>query len=966
PLAAVLFVFLCLLPLTAAAITGTGRIGARRVAVFLARVAAWAAPLSLWWIVPYLYAIRTAAVTGTIQANTDVFAWSWTHVHNSFDRVLMLVAKWSWPDGRFGWSASAMGARTILWVAFVLPIGAVAAPLVCRPKHRRGALWLVTAMLGVAFVAKGLNGPLRGVNAFAYTHIPGMFLLREPMSKVGGLVVVAELAAWVLAIDGLVARTRALQRRGSSMVAFAGAAAVLLCAAPLAFAWPMLSGTVVQDRERVAVPAAWHQVARIVADAPRAGKVMVLPLDDFYQVPTTWGYYGSDVVPTQLFTRPTIARHPQAYIGDPPGFEELRDAVETSLTTGDRATTVGALRALGVSYIVVRKDIDFHSDIRSVDMVHPRVLTRGLARLGGVRQIATTSVADVYEVQDDHPPVQVLSGTIAAPNAEGSALASVVGSAPDDAAVVTSDANPGALQQGAAWRIDVNSGRTIVPPEAGDYEYERRSTTARVVALAREPRGLVLHEPTSIIVAGREIANRPDFVVPDSTGVLGVDVDGTLFDLQLSSAYARVAAGSQITTYDADGLAHLGQWGRLADCNRVADVPIGNALRLDLVAMPGGAQAIRLRADRHSACVAARVSDVLPGDVLHVGLEQRAVSGNPPRTCLWQPGVRACAPLSWTAVRDGDWYHLSAIYRVPAHAGPLSMFLYADGATARSEAWYRDVAVERLIGNRLSQVPPSGRPHGRIHLDAGPVSVATRFRAPLPIFGTRTGVSDCARHDDRSLAQLGIAAASPLARDPQAVHLSARGHSACVSMPVFGLQAAFNYELAFYANVAQGARPRICLWEDAQQRCARFDLVSQPDGPSGEFVYRGHIDPRRAAIRLFLYADAQGNGTTIDYRDLRMRALTDDAVVLRPAGTDAAAAPTMTWQRISSAEYRVQVRGAHGPFVLALSDAFSGAWHVGGLAHGSSIQHVELDGYRNGWTIDARGDLDLTVAYAPA
>ena len=37
---------------------------------------------------------------------------------------------------------------------------------------------------------------------------------------------------------------------------------------------------------KVAAPHAGHAVMQ--------GKALVLPLDDFYQVPTTWGYYGVD------------------------------------------------------------------------------------------------------------------------------------------------------------------------------------------------------------------------------------------------------------------------------------------------------------------------------------------------------------------------------------------------------------------------------------------------------------------------------------------------------------------------------------------------------------------------------------------------------------------------------------------------------------------------------------------------
>ena len=64
-----------------------------------------------------------------------------------------------------------------------------------------------------AFVGKGLNPPLRGVNVWMYDHVPGMFLLREPMGKVGALLAPAIVLGWVLTIEGLESRWRLERER---------------------------------------------------------------------------------------------------------------------------------------------------------------------------------------------------------------------------------------------------------------------------------------------------------------------------------------------------------------------------------------------------------------------------------------------------------------------------------------------------------------------------------------------------------------------------------------------------------------------------------------------------------------------------------------------------------------------------------------------------------------------------------
>src|SRR4029078_12679929 len=133
-------------------------------------------------------------------------------------------------------------------------------------------------------------------------------------------------------------------------------------------------------------------------EAPRPGKALVLPLDDFYQVPTTWGYYGTDTVPTQTSTRPTIARNPQSYIGEPGDFDALVQAVQIGVVGGDPSAVPGALGALGVSYIVGGRDSDYETRIRTVEMPTADVLNAGLASVAGVTKIGVTAVADVYEV----------------------------------------------------------------------------------------------------------------------------------------------------------------------------------------------------------------------------------------------------------------------------------------------------------------------------------------------------------------------------------------------------------------------------------------------------------------------------------------------------------------------------------------------------------------------------------------
>ena len=83
------------------------------------------------------------------------------------------------------------------------------------------------------------------------------------------------------------------------------------------------------------VPQEWWDIARAIDADPRPGKVLVLPLDDYYQMPTTWGFFGVDSIANLLIQHPVVQRQPDGYFGDGPGFNAAVQAVETALLSGD-------------------------------------------------------------------------------------------------------------------------------------------------------------------------------------------------------------------------------------------------------------------------------------------------------------------------------------------------------------------------------------------------------------------------------------------------------------------------------------------------------------------------------------------------------------------------------------------------------------------------------------------------------
>lgn len=383
--------------------------GSRRA---LSALALRAAPLvvlvNLWWLVPVVLTSLPGAEGVRFGAETDVSAWAWTHARSSVANVLTLNASWTWDFPEYVSYARSLGAP--LWTAlrFALPVLALAAPLVSVGRRKSVALTLVGSALVLVFVAKGLHPPARGANLWLYRHVPGLWLLREPMAKLGVLLVVLFACLVTLTVDGLT------RRRGGSpfrwtTVAVAAVAATLACSYPIFTPQAVQAASASLPGGNVRLPEAWRATARALNAAPGNGKVLVLPLADYYQMPTTWGYYGVDNVAQALLERPVVQRSALAYFELDPRLERLLSDTERAVSSG-APETASLLRMLGVSHVLARRDLD--TTVEGRTFADPTAIARGLERTPSLRPFLRNAVAEVFSV-DEPTTAQVLPAQFA-------------------------------------------------------------------------------------------------------------------------------------------------------------------------------------------------------------------------------------------------------------------------------------------------------------------------------------------------------------------------------------------------------------------------------------------------------------------------------------------------------------------------------------------------------------------------
>ncbi len=111
--------------------------------------------------------------------------------------------------------------------------------------------------------------------------------------------------------------------------AVGGVGAVALVLA-IVYPYPLATGSVIPDERplqpsaHVRVPDYWRAMAETIDADDRDGKVLVLPLDDYYQMPTTWGFFGVDSIANLLIRHPVVQPKPDGYFGDVAGLQGQR------------------------------------------------------------------------------------------------------------------------------------------------------------------------------------------------------------------------------------------------------------------------------------------------------------------------------------------------------------------------------------------------------------------------------------------------------------------------------------------------------------------------------------------------------------------------------------------------------------------------------------------------------------------
>ena len=610
--------------------------------------------VSSYWLIPSLFQITQSAAT---QALSGLSGWGFTESRSTLANGLWLNTTWGWSFSEYYPYAYLFRQVPLVLVRTLLPLLAFAGLALRSSEGEDGRMMGSTRLMGLlSLLVLGLILLSNGTRTPGFLlfdplyHLPYGWLLQEPgrfllIGALGyalliGLLIDRMRSRFRLRAaddsDGRILSTHGLPAKSTALVAIAVA---------LAAGFPLWTGAVIPGprngfpSSHVVVPKYWGRTASYLnsTKAP-PGAVLVLPADDFYQMPYTW-YYGNDGFIPNLLDRHVVVPSGQGYDST---SEELLNAVQiedSALISHNWLEASRVLEAIGTPIILVRGDINSSFPGRSI--VSPRALSNALAVDPYMHAVHTFGLLSLYKANRSHYRSPTNFATVASKTPG----LGVLDTLPPRTALITSK------------------------PQIGH----------EVVAS--------LPPLQNWKISNHDLLTR--FVLP------GADLL-TVRDAQPGSSVFRVGTllhhGKQRERVGTVSLAHVsamlpkgsfrhGGWSPVGNCNNVIPVTSKTLLGggVSRTGGPFGFPILTLHASVDAACESVRLG--WHGGHVFLRYWARSLSGNAPQICLWEVPVDRCAMISSssssTISRRSGWIRYSSIVTPSQGTHVLSLFVYA-------------------------------------------------------------------------------------------------------------------------------------------------------------------------------------------------------------------------------------------------------------------------------------------------
>jgi hypothetical protein len=375
----------------------------------MARAVLLFVPLNIWWMIPILnyYALSSTQLSPQI----NVVAWSWTQQRSSFLNLFWLNGEWGWRPEYFPYYD--VYTNPALVVLTFVPFLVAAVALLFRSEKSRFNAYIMFSALLLIFLAKGLHEPMSQLNMLFYKLIPGMTIFREPTSKF----TMALMPFLALLVGYSVNR---IADKGFCRIKHTNLARLVITVFFIVLfigaSYPLLTDPIesrtqqIPYSSRVRIPEYWYQATEWLNGQHDEYKVLVTPLDDYYQIPYTWGYFGTDQYLERLIQKPIVSTYytlPYAMNPDVTlTLQFLYDVVRSNRTVEFQAL----LNLLSIKYILQRNDVVCNFTNRNI--LSPSEMQEFLSHQPYIQLTQKFGQLDIYEYTQPKPYIYALEPAV--------------------------------------------------------------------------------------------------------------------------------------------------------------------------------------------------------------------------------------------------------------------------------------------------------------------------------------------------------------------------------------------------------------------------------------------------------------------------------------------------------------------------------------------------------------------------
>lgn len=929
--------------------------------------------LNAWWAYGALMTLGGGSVSQTFSGP---LAWSWVNKRASLLNLISMQGEWNWPKHVYYPWAAAYQHGGLPWLLFTPALLALVGVLWVRSERSRWIWtgWIVSSL----WLGQGTHAPFGWVNTWLYLNLPLFWLFRDPQIEMDVILLVSLMILAGLAIDELSKKCRKLGRSAR----LGGIVIVLLGVALMANGYALVSGKAFPrnvsaiNSLNVHVPSYWAQAAKFLNSSVRSrGRILVLPNDDFYEMPYRWGYYGTDNVAQSYFHAPVVLLNPSpsGYLGGPPNYQATLRQLYTAIKSHPAQHIAPMLTAMGIHWIVERGDINWQVPGRSI-LAAPYVMWY-LAHQPGIQKVRTIGALTIYRVQSYQSVVSVASqadvwsGTVVPPLIVPSAVAS--GITQRNAAWVSGGE---ATQLPVGLRVEeipaIDASRTSPMITSGDVYV--RPTTASVQVYWRAGQltvrllALPIRQGSRILQWVR--SQRMPLSSPLST-VLGVQIGGSTYAWSTRSQNFRgghpVTVGNYTLPTEAGTTTinllrgHLvplaDKWSPAKDCNIYAHLAPEQSQQWRRALTQGGVNVYT-----QAACdIKASRTSVGPG-LIALRVQSKHVEGQPPVVALLVAGRVVRHTILGSSPTWSSW---SQYTTVPVR-GRVSIATYNFASFGQPTINDYRVAATRfqLVGQRTISLK------GEIfHVSAGALvqhngSLGTNL-IPGPLF--QGGAWTSIHLNVRPLAASGVKRSVT----SHVLKLEARPYAAGgVGATISGVGGHI-IMVGVDVRTVRGQPASVALVDESTGTVLwKSDLLSGQSGWHKLFTAM-KLPQAINAVSMVLYTrGGRVFPSVAEYRSPSMRIWNPGVQrILLVAGHSS---QTETGHPVVSghgSQYHVSL--AHGDRLLVLHTIYSSRWNIAWRGIPQAWEHVRVDGIYNGWVIPAfvgNQHAQLILTFGPA